>query len=126
MSREKDVAEKMIITVRIIKSFEFRTFKNIILNSISNELTVGDLKSLVKNKIKELKGYNPDKYDTLKIYFKTHGSKTSNLIINVNDGDDFLKDDVTLQDAGVENETEISFFNAQEYQKFKENPEIKW
>ena len=116
----------MIITVRIIKSFEFRNFKNIILNLTSNEMTVADLKSLLKLKVAELKGYNPHKFDALKIYFQTHGSKTSNLIINLSDPDDFLKDDLTLHDAGIVNETEISYFCLEEYLNFKKNPIAKW
>jgi hypothetical protein len=89
-------------------------------------MTVADLKCLLKVKIKELKGYNPDKFDALKIYFQTHGSKTSNLIINLSDTDDFLKDDLTLHDAGIVNETEISYFCLEEYLNFKKNPTVKW
>lgn len=120
MWKAKDVVE-MIITIRIIKSFEFRTFKNIILN-LDELMTVQDLKLMLLSKLP--RGFN-GKYDTLKMYFKGHGSKTSNLIINL-DNDDILDDSKTLKDCGIENETEISFFNLEDYMKYKENPVVKW
>ncbi|KAG9305646.1 hypothetical protein G9A89_022568 [Geosiphon pyriformis] len=67
--------------------------------------------------------------DTLKIYTKAHGSKTQNLTINLDHDEDWiLKDDnFTLSSYGIENETELSFFNYDAYQKFKEHPDvIKW
>jgi len=65
--------------------------------------------------------------DTLKIYTKAHGSKTSNLIINLDHDELILNDDdAKLVDVGIENETELSFFNKAAYFTFKENPEVKW
>lgn len=86
--------------------------------------------------------------DCLKLYTKAHGSKTTNLIINL-DHDDWILDDdsVTLVSVGMgvstfsnqnltagisntrllpENETELSFFNRELYEAFKLNPVQKW
>ena len=70
-----------------------------------------------------------DVKDTLKIYVKAHGTKTSNLIININQDDSSwtLPDTCRLQDKGVENETELSFFVMKDYLVFKQHPqEMKW
>eukprot|EP00276_Gloeochaete_wittrockiana_P009666 CAMPEP_0184644876 /NCGR_PEP_ID=MMETSP0308-20130426/1495_1 /TAXON_ID=38269 /ORGANISM="Gloeochaete witrockiana, Strain SAG 46.84" /LENGTH=44 /DNA_ID= /DNA_START= /DNA_END= /DNA_ORIENTATION= len=37
-----------------------------------------------------------------------------------------LKDDVSLASQGIENETEISFFNYKDYEAYKTHPETKW
>jgi hypothetical protein len=87
-------------------------------------MTIKDLKCLIQDQIKKIKGYSPDKYDTLGIYFSQHGSKTSNLIINLSV--EFLKDDLCLSEAGIQNETELSFFNLQEFETFKKDPQVKW
>jgi len=73
------------------------------------------------------KAYRGGTYDTLKIYVQAHGSKTSNLIINL-DHDDWILDDdsAVLSSLGFENETEVSFFNRELYEAFKTNPETKW
>lgn len=64
--------------------------------------------------------------DTLKIYTKAHGSKTSNLIINLDHDDELMlnDDEATLADLGIENETEISFFNGAAYRAYQKKPEV--
>ncbi|KAA8902873.1 hypothetical protein TRICI_005797 [Trichomonascus ciferrii] len=66
--------------------------------------------------------------NTLKIYTKAHGSKTMNLVINMEDDDQLVLSDKTktLLQCGVENETELSVFNWNDYVEYKKNPEEKW
>ena len=68
--------------------------------------------------------------DTLKVYFAAHGTKTQNLIINLDHDDDaspwFMTNDKTLSDYKLENEAEISFFVKSQYDAFKAHPETKW
>ncbi|KAF9021691.1 hypothetical protein BDZ89DRAFT_1071233 [Hymenopellis radicata] len=119
------------LTLRIIKSFEFRTEKSLVLHSINLEsTTVGQLKDLARQAIKTQAGWKPYKtvvLDTLKLYTKAHGAKTTNLIINL-DHDDWIFDDDSkiLADVGFENETEVSFFNRDLYEQFKLHPETHW
>jgi hypothetical protein len=92
--------------------------------------TVGELKDMARRAIQTGSGWKPYRnvyLDTLKLYTKAHGAKTTNLIINM-DHDDWIFDDDarTLAELGIENETEISFFNHVAYTTFKENPEIRW
>jgi len=63
--------------------------------------------------------------DTLKLYMKAHGAKTSNLIINL-DHDDWIlaNDGKTLEELGFENETEVSFFNHHDYEAFILDPQV--
>ncbi|KAF4578672.1 hypothetical protein EYR40_001178 [Pleurotus pulmonarius] len=103
------------LTVRVIKSFEFRTERSLVLHDINLETTtVGELKEIALK-------------DTLKLYSKAHGAKTTNLIINLDHDEWLFKDDCKLLiDLGFENETEVSFFNGEMYEKFKANPETRW
>jgi len=119
------------LTLRIIKSFEYRTEKSLVLHDVNLETTtVGDLKHKTREAIQSLSGWKPYRsvnLDTLKLYTKAHGAKTTNLIINL-DHDEWILDDdsKTLADAGFENETEVSFFNREAYAAFKLNPETRW
>lgn len=120
-----------VLTLRIIKSFEFRTEKNLVLKDVNLEkVTVGELKEMARQAIQTQPGWKPYRtvhYDTLKLYTKAHGAKTSNLIINL-DHDDWILDDdsKTLAECGFENETEVSFFNRELYEQFKAHPETRW
>ncbi|KAI5481737.1 protein of DUF0538 family [Pseudohyphozyma bogoriensis] len=120
-----------ILTIRVIKSFEFRTTKNLLIpHADLTTLTVGGLKDLVKQEIQTKPGYKPFRttvLDTMKLYTKAHGSKTQNLIINL-DHDDWILDDESaiLSTLGIENEAELSFFNRELYDKFKLDPTQNW
>ncbi|RKP10062.1 hypothetical protein THASP1DRAFT_22168 [Thamnocephalis sphaerospora] len=118
-----------IVTVRLIKSFEYRTFKNLLMRDVDPQQTVAEFKENIRAAMKTASGMKPFlsvNYDTLKMYTKAHGSKTSNLIINLNHDDWIMDDEKTLADYGVENETELSFFNREAYETFKLDPEVKW
>jgi hypothetical protein len=59
---------------------------------------------------------------------KAHGSKTSNLIINLDHDEDWIltPPDKSLKDFNIDFESEISYFNRTEYEAFKAHPEVKW
>jgi len=119
------------ITIRVIKSFTYRTEKSLVLHELDLEhTTVRQLKDKVLNAVATQSGWKPYRtvlLDTIKLYTKAHGNKTSNLIINL-DNDDwiFSDDDKILSDLGLENESEISFFHRAAYEEFKQDPETKW
>ncbi|KAK9313853.1 hypothetical protein V1522DRAFT_351234 [Lipomyces starkeyi] len=124
-------ATDAIITLRVIKSFEYRTERNLILKDIDlTRTTVGDLLELAKKCIMTQGGFRAFRnveYNTLKLYTKAHGSKTTNLIINLENDDWILSDhSKMLQECGIENETEISLFNRTLYEAYKLNPVEKW
>ncbi|KAB5596463.1 hypothetical protein CTheo_100 [Ceratobasidium theobromae] len=120
------------ITVRVIKSFEYRTEKSLVLHGLDLEhTTVGELEERVRNVVNTESGwkaYRTVQLDTLKLYTKAHGAKTTNLIINLDHDEWILNDDgATLASLGfAENETEVSFFNRELYEAFKLNPITKW
>ncbi|KAL7420317.1 hypothetical protein Q5752_005286 [Cryptotrichosporon argae] len=119
------------LTVRVIKSFPYRTHKSLVLQHVDLRAeTVGGLKGRVREAIKTAPGFKPYRtleLDTLKKYTVAHGHKTQNLIINLDHDEWILDDDArTLVEVGCENETELSFFNRAAYDEFKANPEIKW
>ncbi|KIK77118.1 hypothetical protein PAXRUDRAFT_397247 [Paxillus rubicundulus Ve08.2h10] len=120
------------ITIRVIKSFEYRTERSLVLHKLNLETTtIASIQSLSTNSAVQAgpawRPYRNTVLDTFKIYTKAHGAKTTNLIINL-DHDEWILDDgrKILADAGFENETEVSFFNRQAYENFKLNPEIRW
>jgi len=49
------------------------------------------------------------------------------LIINL-DNDDWVfdNDDATLSSLGLQNESEVSFYNRKLYEAFKSDPQTKW
>ncbi|KAN0061271.1 hypothetical protein ACQY0O_006117 [Thecaphora frezii] len=134
-----------IITVRIIKSFEFRSMKPFVVKSIDlTTTTVHALKQRCLEEIRTSPSFKPfrsfaGQLDTLKHYTRAHGSKTTNLIINL-DHPEWILDDaqiaaqhpgktehtVTLAELGIENEHELSFFNRRDYEQFLSNPQIRW
>ncbi|KAF9935961.1 hypothetical protein BGZ65_002846 [Modicella reniformis] len=79
------------LTIRVIKSFEYRTAKNLVLHNI--DLTASTVAQL-KEQIIE---------NTLKLYTKAHGAKTMNLIINLDHDEDWILDDNNkrLVDYGI-------------------------
>ncbi|KAI0668558.1 hypothetical protein C8Q78DRAFT_1047802 [Trametes maxima] len=119
------------LTIRVIKSFEYRTEKSLVLHHVNLETTtVGQLKETVRQAVQTQPGWKPYRnmtLDTIKLYTKAHGAKTTNLIINL-DHDEWIFEDEskTLADMGLENESEVSFFNRQSYEEFKKHPDIKW
>ncbi|KAI5968879.1 hypothetical protein CANMA_002053 [Candida margitis] len=130
-------ATDALITVRIIKSFPYRNVKNLIIKDIDLKSTTP--KGLFDQVLKEigttgsLRPYRNVQYDSLKIYTKAHGSKSMNLVINFENDEDWVimkkntpVSEKTLWDRGVQNETEISIFNWDDYIEYKKNPEEKW
>ncbi|KAF9119679.1 hypothetical protein BGW39_000123 [Mortierella sp. 14UC] len=120
------------LTIRVIKSFEYRTSKNLILHNIDlTATTVGQLRAMIIEMVKTTPGWKPYQnvvLDTLKLYTKAHGAKSMNLIINMDhDAEGIMSDDdEILANHGIENETEISIFNRELYEAFKKHPDIKW
>jgi ACT domain-containing protein len=120
-----------IVTIRIIKSFTYRTVKNHVFKDL--DLTTTTVRELV-DKVKQVissqsafRAYRNVDLDTVKIYTKAHGSKTMNLVINL-DHDDWVLSEhhKTLIEYGIENETELSIYNSEAYEEYKKNPQEKW
>lgn len=121
-----------MLTVRIIKSFPYRNVRNHVYQHVDlTKTTPRQLLEMVQHTIASegsLRPYRTCQLDTLKIYTHAHGTKTINLVINM-DHEDWILDldsDRPLADFGVENETELSVFNRDDYEAYKANPEDKW
>lgn len=119
----------LLITVRIIKSLEFRNVKNYVYNVDLKATSPDDLiSSIIEiiNTTSSLRPYRGRDYNTLKIYSSAHGTKSMNLVINLGEEEKVLAGSSSLWDLGVRNESELSLFNYNEYLAFKENPVEKW
>ncbi|KAM6500764.1 Uncharacterized protein family UPF0538 [Amanita muscaria] len=93
------------ITIRVIKSFQFRTTRSLVMHHVNLEIiTVGQLKENIRQVIQSQqawKAYRNVQLDTIKLYTKAHSAKTTNLIINL-DHDDWIldEDNKVLADVG--------------------------
>lgn len=120
------------LTVRLVRSFSFKTFRTLILHDLDfSSITLQDLAIMIADRIKftsALAFLEKHTFDTFKIYTQPHAAKTSNTIMNTED--DFrliLREwNKPLSDFGIQNETEISYFNYNDYLAFKINPETRW
>eukprot|EP00834_Sanchytrium_tribonematis_P000877 NODE_17_length_48642_cov_1.199349.p41 type:complete len:114 gc:universal NODE_17_length_48642_cov_1.199349:47933-47592(-) len=113
----------MKLTVRVIKNFEYRTIKSIVLD-IDGTSNI----NFLKKKIMELLPKKFDgNYDTVKIYFIPHAFKTQNLVINLDDDSSMILSDDIVLSSRLKDDCELSFFNYQSYLTFKKQPNfIKW
>ncbi|KAJ9114567.1 hypothetical protein QFC20_001441 [Naganishia adeliensis] len=131
LASERNPVTNATLTIRVIKSFEYRTQKSLVLKDLDlTTLTVGELLEKCKEAVKTTAGFKPfrtTQFDTLKLYTQAHSHKTMNLIINL-DHDDWILNDPnkTLAEVGAVNETEYSLFNREAYEAFKQHPEVKW
>ncbi|XP_028390864.1 UPF0538 protein C2orf76 homolog [Dendronephthya gigantea] len=119
------------VTVRLVRSFEYRNMKAIVLRDVDLDISIEEFKVLITAEIKKSSILPPPfktfAYDTLKIEYKAHGSKTSDPLINTTDDDKLmLNPEKSLRKNGIEHETEISYFKKEDYLKYKANKEIKW
>ncbi|KAM6348361.1 UPF0538 protein C2orf76 homolog isoform 1-T4 [Alca torda] len=99
-------AESSTITVRLVRSFEHRNFRPVVYHGVNLDQTVKQFMNFVRKDVPSRTGLPPPfknyKYDTMKIIHQAHKSKTSELIVSLEDDDKLiLKEDSTLKAAGV-------------------------
>ncbi|KAM4561338.1 UPF0538 protein C2orf76 homolog [Fundulus diaphanus] len=121
----------VVVTVRLIRSFEQRNFRPVVFQQVSLEQTAQDFMRSVRDDIVSRPGLPPPfrkyGYDTMKIIHQAHGAKTNELVMSLDDDENLiLQDDQTLRAAGVANETEVGFFRKEDYIFYKANPKSTW
>ncbi|XP_004423953.1 PREDICTED: UPF0538 protein C2orf76 homolog [Ceratotherium simum simum] len=124
-------SEEVTVTVRLIRSFEHRNFKPVVYHGVNLDQTVKEFIVFLKQDVPLRTSLPPPfrnyKYDKLKIIHQAYKSKTNELVLSLEDDDRLLlKEDSTLQAAGIANETEIAFFCEEDYKNFKANPISSW
>ncbi|EFX88526.1 hypothetical protein DAPPUDRAFT_41247 [Daphnia pulex] len=122
--------ETATIIIRVIRSFEYRNIRNVVLKNVPLSLTTEELKTRIIQELGVAPGLPPPfrkyEYDTLKIEHHAHGAKTNDPVINhENDEGLILKAERTLKESDVRHETEISFFKYDDYMSYKKNPVLK-
>lgn len=122
----------MIVTIRIIRSFEYRNIRSLVLKEVEETMTIGELKALIKKQIflevnlVPLRGF-VDKLDTLSIFHIPGRNKPNTLTLGLEEGEEHpLADELTLIDAGIVSETELSYFNMADFLAFRAAPVTKW
>lgn len=120
------------LTIRLIRSFEFKTFRNLILYNLDlTRVTLQDLNKLIKANLeskKNLKFLLVCPFDTFKIHAQPHGAKTSNPIISTENDERLILENwnVPLVQLGLDHESELSYFVRSEYEAYKTNPTFRW
>lgn len=121
----------LILSIRLIRSFEHRNIRHIVVKNIepNGQMTGKELKELIRKQLAKENIPPPFKnfaFDTLKIEHFPHQAKTNELAIRL-DGDErlIIEDEKHLSDYGVVNETEICFFKSTDYEIYKKNPMLK-
>ncbi|KAM3854310.1 UPF0538 protein C2orf76 homolog isoform 2-T3 [Vipera latastei] len=100
-------SERVIVTVRLIRSFEHRNFRPVLYRNVNLDQTVKEFIAFVKKDITSrtelLLPFRKYTYDTMKIIHQAHGSKTNELVVSLEDDDRLiLEEGSTLKAAGVE------------------------
>ncbi|KAJ3592414.1 hypothetical protein NHX12_007541 [Muraenolepis orangiensis] len=121
----------VVVTVRLVRSFEHRNFKPLVFRGVDLEQTVEDFIDHVKTDVITRAGLPPPfrrfGYDTMKIIHQAHGAKTNELVMSLEDDDTLiLQPGLTLTAAGVANETEMAFFSSSDYGLYKASPHTVW
>lgn len=123
------------LTVRLVRSFEYRTIKNHVFRHVDlTTCTPARLIADVREVVATAGGFRPYRtvdFNAAKVYSHAHLTKTQNLSINLDHDEDphwFVShaSDTPLSELGVMNETEISVFNEEAYEQFRANPVQKW
>lgn len=119
------------VTIRLIRSFEHRNLKHVVYHDVDLTQSVADFKNFVRKDISTRPGLPPPfktyPFDTLKISHKVYGYKSNDPVINLEDDEKLiLKEESSLKENGVDNETEISFFKMEDYLEYKKNPHLAW
>jgi len=125
---EAPSSSKVVLTIYLVKSFEYRTMKTMVLKDIDLDMTASQLKELIDSNIQSQAAFLPYRnatLDTLRIMTKAHGAKPNNIYF-INEEHQPFQMDKTLRELGVEHETEISHYNAASFAAFKANPQMKW
>lgn len=123
--------EAVTLTVRLVRSFEYRNFKPVVFQAVPLEQSVHDFIQHVLKDIETRPGLPPPfrkyHYDTMKIIHQAHGAKTNDLVMSLDDQDKpFLQGNESLRAVGIANETELAFFRKADYDVFKANPQTAW
>ncbi|KAK7889706.1 hypothetical protein WMY93_025266 [Mugilogobius chulae] len=130
MSEPGDVCDDpgVTLTVRLVRSFEYRNFRPVVYQEVSPEQSVQEfIQKVRKDQIGLPPPFRKYQYDTMKIIHQAHGAKTNDLVMSLDDQDKpFLQEHETLRAAGITNETELAFFKKSDYDAFKANPQVAW
>ncbi|XP_066497096.1 UPF0538 protein C2orf76 homolog isoform X2 [Hoplias malabaricus] len=125
------MCSEVVLTVRLIRSFEHRNFKPVVFRGVNLDQKVEDFISFVKQDVSTRAGLPPPfkkfNYDTLKIIHQAHGAKTNELVMSLEDDEKLiLHSGLDLRSCGIANETELALFNMADYEKYKANPQSMW
>ena len=120
------------ITIRIIKSFQYKNIVNVVLHNIDLESSLCSLTALIRLQIKDNPRLQNFPFDSFKVYSRPFQAKTCNFVINCSTAEEdtmlIFPTDATcsLLQAGFEDQCEVSLFSLQEYKAYCSDPQMRW
>ncbi|CAF1145634.1 unnamed protein product [Rotaria sordida] len=120
----------MILSIRLIRSFEHRNIRHITLRSIdsSGQMAGKELKQQILTMLPNEKLPPPFKtfaFDTLKIEHYPHQAKSNDVVIRRDSDEQLIIEDAKrLCDYNIIDGTEIAFFKRSDYELYKQNPDL--
>ncbi|ODM95341.1 hypothetical protein Ocin01_11330 [Orchesella cincta] len=113
------------LTIRVIRSFEHRNWKPLVIHNINLDMTFGELQALVNDKLVSSSFPPPFKklvhYDAFKLETSPsmNNSKSSNALISLSNSTPVLELGISgplaLSSEQISHESEISYFNCSEF-----------
>lgn len=121
----------LTLTVRLIRSFEYRNIRFVVLKEVNPNCTVQQLMDQIDRDIKTRPNlplpFKTHSYDCMKINSFAHGAKSNDTAITLSHDDEWILDPKkTLLESKIKNETELSYYNTIDYEKYKQNPRLLW
>uniref|UniRef100_A0A672IJB8 Uncharacterized protein n=1 Tax=Salarias fasciatus TaxID=181472 RepID=A0A672IJB8_SALFA len=119
----------VVVTVRLIRSFEHRNFKPLVYPEVSLDQRVQDFIQMTRSGLpppfrKHSYGLT---FHFLLLLNCDQSCLTNELVMSLDDDEKLiLRSDQTLRAAGVASETEVAFFRKEDYEAYKANPRTSW
>jgi len=93
----------VVLTIYLVKSFEYRTMKTMVLKDVDLSMKASELMAQISSTIQNQSAYVPYRnatLDTLRIMTKAQGAKPNNIYF-INEAEEPFEMDKTLAELGV-------------------------
>lgn len=130
--RVKFLMSTSIITIRIIKSFQYKNIVNVVLHNLDLESSLFSLTELIQRQIKDNPRLQSFPFDSFKVYSRPFQAKTCNFVINCSTAEEDAMlvfpaaANCSLLEAGFEDQYEVSLFSFQEYKAYCSDQQMRW
>ncbi|XP_011403543.1 PREDICTED: UPF0538 protein C2orf76 homolog [Amphimedon queenslandica] len=130
MASESQSSAGLTITIRLIRSFEHRNIRYIVLKDVDPSLTIQDLMDQINKDLQSSHilpvPFRKHQFNCMKINSYAHGHKSNDTAITLGRNEWILDPSKTILESNIRNETEISYFNKSDYERYESHPQLLW